>query len=126
MDEVLDASKYRCIRCKCPADIIFKLLPYCTPHEPAESKTARTPKEEVEMSDAPKTIVEATEVVQPPTAPAETTVQTKKVGGGWLVRAKDGSELHGGFESKKDASQWASLEVEAKKLKAGQYKIEKL
>lgn len=48
------------------------------------------------------------------------------IGGGWVVNAKDGSELSNGFASKKDASKWASLEVENKRLKAGQYKIAKV
>jgi len=51
--------------------------------------------------------------------------QTVSIGGGWVVKAKDGSELHNGFASKKEASKWASLEVEHNRLKAGQYKITK-
>ena len=125
----LDPHKYRCIRCKAPADVIFKgMLPYCFPHEPAESRAARLPKEEEPMSDCAKT-TNACEVPIEPVTAIPGGSETKKpiaVGGGWVVNAKDGSELHNGFASKKEASKWASLEVENKRLKAGQYKIAKI
>lgn len=126
INEVMDAHKYRCIRCKAPADLIFKLLPYCTPHEPAESKAARQPKEG-EMDQNVKTFVD--EIVVPVMSVPVVDASNAKgvlIGGGWVVNAKDGSELNNGFASKKDASTWASLEVEHKRLKAGQYKIAKV
>jgi hypothetical protein len=126
IDEVLDPHKYRCIRCKAPADIIFKrMLPYCFTHEPAESKAARQPKEG-EMDESTKVIEKVTTDASVPVTITPTVPQTISVGGGWVVNAKDGTELHNGFASKKAASKWASLEVEHKRLKAGQYKIAKL
>lgn len=124
--EVLDPHKYRCIRCKAPADVIFKkMLPYCFPHEPAESRAERQPKEG-EMKEAVKTVpVDQTVIGSTTSVVPDTSTGHEPVGGGWVVNAKDGSELHNGFASKKDASKWASLEVEHKRLKAGQYKIKK-
>ena len=121
----LDPTRYRCIRCRAAADVIFKgMLPYCFLHEPLESKTARQPKEDAMKEDTKPTStftsVAPVDVVLTPTVP-----QTISVGGGWVVKSKDGTELKNGFESKKDASKWASLEVENKRLKAGQYKIKK-
>jgi len=124
INEVLDPHKYRCIRCKAPADIIFKgMLPYCFLHEPAESKAARQLKEG-EMDESAKVSGTTTEASVPVTL-TPIVPQTVSIGGGWVVKAKDGSELHNGFASKKEASKWASLEVEHNRLKAGQYKITK-
>jgi hypothetical protein len=121
-DEILNPHKYQCIRCKAPADVIFKkMLPYCFQHEPAESKAARQP-EEVEMDKSAK-VISATTDVPVPATPTPATPPTVSIGGGWVVNAKDGTELHNGFASKKEASKWASLEVEHKRMKAGQYKI---
>lgn len=130
-DEELDPHKYRCIRCKAPADVIFKrMLPYCFPHEPAESKAARQPKEGV-MTDSTEIPVvdKPIPASHPQTFAGTPVIDPKKpsilTGGGWIVVDKHGKELHNGFASKKEASQWASLEVEHKRLKAGQYKIAK-
>lgn len=128
INKVLDPHKYRCIRCKAPADVIYKLLPFCTPHEPAESRAARQPKEG-EMDHTSKPVHVDPTVVGNTTHPVISDTSESKgtpVGGGWVVNAKDGSSLHDGFVSKKEASQWASLEVEHKRLKAGQYKIKKM
>lgn len=126
MANEVDPNKYRCIRCKAPADIIFKgMLPYCFPHEPAESRAARLPEEGEKMDECTKTISETTTDAPVEVTPTPTVPQTFTVGGGWVVNAKDGTELHNGFASKKEASKWASLEVEHKRLKAGQYKIAK-
>ena len=126
-DESLDPHKYRCIRCKAPADVIFKrMLPYCFSHEPAESKAARLPKEEEMTKNAQVVAEHESDVVPVPSVdPTKDAVSAVVVGGGWVVYAKDGTELHNGFASKKAASTWASLEVEHKRLRAGQYKINK-
>ena len=81
------------------------------------------------MEDCAKTVsTTTTDAVLPADAvtPTPTVPKTVAIGGGWVVNAKDGSELHNGFASKKEASKWASLEVENKRLKAGQYKIAKI
>jgi hypothetical protein len=104
------------------------MLPYCFPHEPAESRAARLPKEEEDMDQSPKTDVEpiGDHVPDHNTLVVDLTKQPVDIGGGWVVHAKDGSELRNGFVSKREASAWASLEVENKRLKAGQYKIDKI
>lgn len=125
VNEVLDPHKYRCIRCKAPADVIFKgMLPYCFPHEPAESKATRQPKEG-EMDESPKVSTTITTDAPVPVTLTPTVPQTVSVGE-WTVYAKDGSVLRGEFKAKKDASGWAKIQVEAGSLKAGQYKIAKL
>jgi len=126
LNQVVDPHKYRCIRCRAPADVIYKLLPYCTPHEPPESKAVRQPKEG-EMEESRKTVQVDPTVVGTTTSTHVYSSDGKgtPIGGGWVVYAKDGSKLNDGFASKKDASKWASLEVEHKRLKAGQYKIKK-
>ena len=98
------------------------MLPYCFPHEPAESKAARQPKEG-EMTKVTESVTS-----EPMSTPIPSTKVEKSVaiGGGWVVNAKNGTELCNGFASKKEASKWAALEVESKRLKAGQYKIAKI
>jgi len=119
-----DPKKYKCIRCKAPADIIFKnMLPYCFLHEPAESKAARQPKED-EMNEVASTVDETTGAAVVTTIESATGVMASE-NDGWTVYAKDGSVLCGGFPLKKDASAWAGTEVKAQRLKAGQYKIKK-
>jgi len=126
-NEAPDPQRYRCIRCKAPADVIHKLLPFCFPHEPAESKSARLP-QEGEMDQSTKTVSVDEPVIGAVAGAPVDASDTKgtAIGGGWVVNAKDGSELNNGFASKKEASSWASLEVEHKRLKAGQYKIARI
>ena len=77
------------------------------------------------MDESVKVIEKTIVDVPVSVTPAPTVPEAVSVGGGWVVNAKDGTELHNGFASKKAASKWASLEVEHKRLKAGQYKINK-